>query len=259
MVLAEGWTYHQRMTDSTGPLLAFRQLKIAVADLPSARTDWQSLLGWPPIPGTATFELDGSRLELVSADDGPTGVVEVVVEVDDIAAAEAIARRTEAAGGQWDRRADGSVTINRGSLNGVPLTLRPRGALVSGGANGPFRRISHLVVAVSDYPAAIARWTAYFGDWPRASGHAAEISEHVPVGVAWFGLTAAGTNPQAFERFIARAGEGVYAVGLTVTDRSTALTTLKSHGARLIGDETTPQLFLHPATTHGLLVDVVAR
>src|ERR1700712_1591333 len=98
MVLAEGWTYHQRMTGSTGALLAFRQLKIAVADLASAQTDWQSLLGWPPVPGTAVFELDGSRLELVSADDGPTGVVEVVIEVDDIAAAEAIARRTEAAG-----------------------------------------------------------------------------------------------------------------------------------------------------------------
>jgi catechol 2,3-dioxygenase-like lactoylglutathione lyase family enzyme len=239
---------------SAGSMLAFHHLTIAVKDVPAAIADWENLLGWSARPATAQFGLDEGYLELVAAPEGRTGVVAVAVVVDDVAA---LADRIEAAGGQVDRRDDGIIAIDRASINGVPLELYPSSAASTSAATGPFRRINHLVIAVADYEATVARWTAYFGEWPKESNATGEVSEHVPVGAAWFGLTAAGSNAEALERFIARSGDGVYAVGLITGDRRGTLTGLRSRGARLLGDETTPQTFIHPATTHGLLVDVL--
>lgn len=234
-------------------LLAFHHVSIAVSDAPSAIADWESALGWAA-SGGSRFALDEGYLELVEAEDGPLGVVEVAVVVNDVVA---VAADIERAGGLVHRQADGTVAVDRSSISGVPLLLCGEDTAITTTATGPFRRISHLVVAVSDLPTEVARWSSYVGEWPVVHQPGAEVSEHVPVGGAWFGLTAAGTNAEALERFIARSGEGIYAVGLTIDDLPSAASELKSRGARLIGDGTTPQTFVHPATTHGLLVAIV--
>jgi catechol 2,3-dioxygenase-like lactoylglutathione lyase family enzyme len=237
-----------------GPLLGFHHLTLAVTDLPAAKADWEARLGWPPAAGSAVFGLADAYLELVAANGGPTGVVEVGVVVDDV---RALTAQLESAGATVQQQPGGHVAVDRQCINGVPLQIRSRDTDLSPVATGPFGRINHVVVAVVDYAATLARWASYFGDPPAEYDSALEVSVHVPVGSGWFGITAAGTNAQALERFIARAGEGVYSVGLTVDDRARTLTDLQARGARIIGDETTPQTFVHPATTHGLLLDIV--
>jgi methylmalonyl-CoA/ethylmalonyl-CoA epimerase len=238
----------------TGSLLAFHHVSIAVGDLPSAVADWEGALGWPASEGSR-FGLADGYLELVAAGEGPVGVVEVAVVVNDVLA---LAADIERAGGTVVRHADGTVAVDRSSVSGVPLLLCPKGAAPTTPATGAFQRISHLVVAVSDLGEAVARWSGYLGAWPPKKEAGGEVSEHVPVGRAWFGLTAAGTNAEAIERFIARSGEGIYAVGLVVDDPAAVASELVARGARVIGDGTTPQTFIHPATTHGLLVALVA-
>jgi catechol 2,3-dioxygenase-like lactoylglutathione lyase family enzyme len=237
-----------------GPLLGFHHLTLAVTDLPSAKADWEALLGWPSASGSAVFELADAYVELVAANGGPTGVVEVGVVVDDVTT---LTAQLEAAGATVQHQPGGFVAVDRECINGVPLQLRPPDTEPRPVATGPFGRINHVVVAVADYSATLARWASYFGDPPAESDSRVEVSVHVPVGSGWFGITAAGTNARALERFIARAGEGVYSVGLTVDDRPRTLGDLQSRGARLIGDDSTPQTFVHPATTHGLLLDIV--
>lgn len=237
----------------TGSLLAFHHVSMAVIDLPSTVADWEGALGWPASEGSR-FALDDGYLELVAAGEGPVGVVEVAVVVDDVVA---LTADIERAGGKVERRSDGTVAVEPSSISGVPLLLCGPETVTTTRATGPFDGFSHLVVAVLDLPVAVERWSGYVGAWPADEQPGAEVSEHVPVGSAWFGLTAAGTNAEALSRFIAKSGEGIYAVGLTVQDPAGVASALAARGARLIGDGTTPQTFVHPATTHGLLVAIV--
>ncbi len=75
----------------------------------------------------------------------------------------------------------------------------------------------------------------------------------------WFGLTAAGTDAGALRRFLDRRGEGVYALGVIVDDWAGTVKSLRRNGARLLTSEASSQTFVHPATTHGVLIEVVAE
>lgn len=239
----------------TGSMLAFDQLTVAVKDVDSAAADWELLLGWHPAErDSARFDLEAGSIQLIPAGDGPTGVVKVSVAARHVAA---IADRIETAHGKIAARDGRTLHIDAASLNGVPLALvEADGPTINTGQSN-YVRINHLVVAVSDLSSAIQRWKGYFGAWTPKAENPGEISEHVPVGDSWFGLTAAGTNGEALERFIARSGEGVYAVGIVVDDLPRAVAELQSRGARLIGDAGSPQVFVHPASTHGVLINLV--
>ncbi|MGH3154402.1 MAG: hypothetical protein ACRDOB_27270 [Streptosporangiaceae bacterium] len=116
-----------------------------------------------------------------------------------------------------------------------------------------------MVVAVENDDAALRNWARAFGEWaPHAmGGH--EVAHHVPVGAAWFGLTAAGTDAGALRRFVDRRGEGVYALGLVVDDWPGTVASLRRSGARLIDSPESGQTFIHPASTHGVLIELVAE
>jgi hypothetical protein len=116
-----------------------------------------------------------------------------------------------------------------------------------------------VVVAVEDDDAALRNWGQAFGSWPAHSMGGREHAHHVPVGAAWFGLTAAGTDAGALRRFLDRRGEGVYAVSLIASDWSRTLESLRRNGARLIASTDSNQTFVHPATTHGVLIEVAAE
>lgn len=237
----------------------FAAIRIAVTDLPAAVSAWRDQLGWPPAAVSAdgaTFPLDGATIELRPASAGQlTGVTAVAVSVDDT---ERAVLRAESAGYRVQRAADGAALLAARDLNGVALEIRPGGAAGPRTAAGPFTRVSHIVVAVEDAGDARANWARAFGPWPARAAGGPERAHHVPVGAAWFGLTAAGTDAAALRRFLDRRGPGVYALGLVAGDRARTLERLQRSGARLIAAPDTGQVFVHPATTHGVLIEVVA-
>ena len=145
-------------------------------------------------------------------------------------------------------------------MTGVPLELRSEDAQTAassaGGQRGPYRRINHVVVATADDDAALKTWAALFGSWPAHLTTGEEIAHHVPVGIAWFGQTSGGTDPTALARFVERRGEGVYALALVVEDHPGTIRALEQRGARILGSAGQTQTFVHPTTTHGILIDL---
>jgi catechol 2,3-dioxygenase-like lactoylglutathione lyase family enzyme len=245
------------MTEASVPLRSFDAIRIAVSDLPAAVTGWQEQLGWTPSrvsADSATFLLDNTTIDLRPAVAGQLpGVTAITVSVDD---AERAVRHLESAGYRVRRATDGTACLAARDLNGVTLGLRQNETGTRHDVLGPYRRISHVVVAVRDDDAAVRNWARAFGRWPAHALGGREHAHHVPVGSAWFGLTGAGTDAGALRRFLDRRGEGVYALGLTVDDRPRTVANLRRNGARLVGSPDSDQMFVHPATTHGVLIEV---
>ena len=247
----------------TGPrvtFLSFAAIRIAVSDLGAAVSAWRGQLGWSPDAVSAdgaSFALDGAVVDMVPAAAGqPPGITAVAVTVDDT---EAAALRIRSAGFRADLAEDGTVVLPGRDLNGVTLELRSTTADRPPHSPGPFTQIRHVVVAVEDDAAALRNWARAFGAWPAHSVDGREHAQHVPAGAGWFGLTAAGTDAGALRRFLGRRGEGVYAVGLVASDRSQTLQSLRRNGARLIASADSTQTFVHPATTHGVLIEVAGE
>jgi catechol 2,3-dioxygenase-like lactoylglutathione lyase family enzyme len=241
----------------------FHHVVIAVADLGAAVADWVARLGWSPSASSAeraTFPLDDSSIELVAVGDGVPGVTAVSVVIDDVAE---VADRLRAKGVAFTTPAEGRIALDPAAVNGVPLELRPEDAgrgvadRAARGAGVPFRRINHIVVAVADDDAARASWADLFGDWTEARTDTTEAAHHVPVGIAWFGLTGSGTDAGALARFLDRRGDGVYALALVVDDHLATVASLEQRGAQIIHQERTGQTFVHPRTSHGTLIDLV--
>jgi 4-hydroxyphenylpyruvate dioxygenase-like putative hemolysin len=248
------------VTDSRVTFRSFAAIRIAVSDLDSAVSAWREQLSWSPATvsaDTASFPLGDAVMDMVPAAAGqPPGVTAVAVTVDDT---EAAARHIRSAGYRGELAADGTVVLSGSDLNGVALELRSAPADPPRHAPGPFTRIRHVVVAVEDDDTALRNWATAFGSWPAHSIDGREHAHHVPVGAGWFGLTAAGTDAGALRRFLDRRGEGVYAVSLIAGDWSRTRERLRRNGARLIASADSNQTFVHPATTHGVLIEVVAE
>jgi methylmalonyl-CoA/ethylmalonyl-CoA epimerase len=185
----------------------------------------------------------------------------VSVVVDDPAAA---AGRLQAKGASVEMTPEGHARVDPELVNGVPLELISDGRTGAPGAEragggSPYRRFNHIVVAVADDEAAKAGWAELFGSWVESGGHTVEAVHHVPVGVAWFGLTGSGTDASALAKFIERRGEGVYALALVIDDHPASVAGLESRGAQIIRQASSGQTFVHPRTSHGVLIDLVAE
>jgi catechol 2,3-dioxygenase-like lactoylglutathione lyase family enzyme len=248
----------EEVPDEQIEFIGFTKVRLAVTDLEAAIRDWVTVLGWPMIgqDGTAVFALDSGCIELhpvAPSDD--VARVEVEVAVADVAVARQVITAQGAvlpSGGRDIVRVDKAIT------NGVALRLVPSSDLADRtepGQDSPYRRISHVVVAVQDAATALDQWRSLVGEWPAKALDSHEVAHHVPVGAAWFGITESGTDDAALQRFVARYGEGVYALGLLVDDRSDLIRRIRSGGGKII-DAPSGQIFLHPATTHGLLIEL---
>jgi catechol 2,3-dioxygenase-like lactoylglutathione lyase family enzyme len=251
------------MSDTNVEFLRFHHVTLAVTDFGAAVTDWTDRLGWAPsarAAATATFPLDDAYIEIVPAGDRGPGVTSVSVVVDDV---EDTVERLRANGVSFTMSLDGHAVIDPKAVNGVPLELRPDDADGGGadpastGAGGPYRRFNHIIVAVSDDTSAVSSWAAGFGAWTEEDGHTVEAVHHVPVGIAWFGLTGSGTDAGALARFIERRGEGIYGLALVVDDHPATIHELEGRGAQIIRQESSGQTFVHPKTSHGILIDLV--
>jgi catechol 2,3-dioxygenase-like lactoylglutathione lyase family enzyme len=237
------------------PLVEFQQVTIAVADLSRAGQDWTERLGWTPSSASddrIEFSLDATVIRLRAAAEGePLGVGRVDVGVEDLE----LLREQLARTGTAIELIDDGVVVDPAAANGVHLVLHPARSGDQPRASSQWQRINHLVVAVRDDEQAKHGWAELFGHWPAQQTNTGEVAHHVPVGRAWFGLTSAGSDAGPLERFVACRGEGVYAIGLIVDNRPETISDLTDRGAALIAAG--PQTFVHPRTTHGVLLDIV--
>ncbi len=244
------------MSGISYPLVEFQQVTIAVADVASAGKDWIEKLGWAPYHAGEDhieFHLDGAVIKLRAAEEGePSGVCQVDVGAADF---ELVRKHLSRIGTAIEVTDDG-VVVDPAAANGVHLVLHPARPDGQPIASSQWRRINHLVIAVRDDEQAKHGWAELFGAWPVEETSTGETAHHMPVGRSWFGLTAGGSDADALTKFVERRGEGVYAIGLIVNDRLETITDLTNRGAALVA--TGVQAFVHPRTTHGVLLDIVA-
>ncbi|HTC95108.1 MAG TPA: methylmalonyl-CoA epimerase [Terriglobales bacterium] len=96
-----------------------------------------------------------------------------------------------------------------------------------------------------------------------------EVVEHekvriamVPVGESRIELLEATSDDSVIARFIARRGEGLHHVALSVPDLSATVELLKRNGTRLISDEIKVgagghlYVFVHPSSAGGVLLEL---
>lgn len=125
--------------------------------------------------------------------------------------------------------------------------------------------LDHIGIAVDDLDAALAFYT-------EALGLEVDATEDVPsqgvrahfvrVGSASLELLEATTEESPIRRFVSRRGAGIHHITLRVDDIGAALARLKARGVRLV-DETPREgaegalvAFVHPASAHGVLVEL---
>jgi len=84
----------------------------------------------------------------------------------------------------------------------------------------------------------------------------------IPVGESRIELLEATDDESAIARFIARRGEGLHHVAISVEDLSATVEQLKKNGTRLISDEIKVgaggrlYVFVHPSAAGGVLVEL---
>lgn len=125
--------------------------------------------------------------------------------------------------------------------------------------------LDHIGIAVDDLDAALAFYT-------DALGLEVDATEDVPsqgvrahfvrVGAASLELLEATSEESPIRRFVSRRGAGIHHITLRVDDIAAALARLKARGVRLV-DETPREgaegalvAFVHPASAHGVLVEL---
>jgi methylmalonyl-CoA/ethylmalonyl-CoA epimerase len=125
--------------------------------------------------------------------------------------------------------------------------------------------IDHIGIAVSDLDVSLK----FFRD---ALGLDVEPPEEIPsqrvrahfvtAGESTFELLEATADDSPIARFVAKRGPGLHHVALRVDDIVAALAELKARGVRLIDETPRPGAhkslvaFLHPSSTHGVLVEL---
>ena len=128
--------------------------------------------------------------------------------------------------------------------------------------------LDHIGIAVGDLSQALAFYRDALGldVAPPEEVPSERVRAHfVPVGEAAIELLEPTSPDSPIAKFIARRGPGVHHVTLRVDDIRETLAGLKAHGVRLI-DETPREgaegaliAFVHPASTHGVLVELKQR
>ena len=120
----------------------------------------------------------------------------------------------------------------------------------------------HLVIRVSDLDEGIKTYRDTLGLKLDRTAESAALG----IKQAFFNLPDGGfievvaplEAQSAVGQALEKRGEGIHTVAFAVEDLDAACTTLKAGGARLIG-EGGPQVFVHPKSTHGVLLQLSAK
>ncbi len=126
------------------------------------------------------------------------------------------------------------------------------------------RGVDHVVVRVKDIDEGIATYRETLGMELERTAE----SEAIGIKQAFFPLADGGflevVAPLGAEtpvgRAIERRGEGVHTIAVAVDDLEQTIKDLQQKGAQLIGaDRPGGQVFIHPRSTHGVLIQLVER
>ncbi|MCL0101521.1 VOC family protein [Dehalococcoidia bacterium] len=124
-----------------------------------------------------------------------------------------------------------------------------------------FKRVDHVVIAVSDLAESMALYEEKFG---LKAGDVVESPElglrrvNMDVGNAYIELAQPTDETGPVGKFLENRGEGLYLLAVEVDDLIVTAQALRDKGARIIGDENSGgQVFVHPATTHGMLLQLI--
>lgn len=120
----------------------------------------------------------------------------------------------------------------------------------------------HLVVRVGDLDEGIATYRDTLG----LTLDRTDESEALGIKQAFFNLPGGGfievvapiNSQSAVGQALDKRGEGIHTVAFAVNDLNATCAKLKEGGARLIG-EGGAQVFVHPKSTHGILLQLSER
>ncbi|MCE2424681.1 MAG: VOC family protein [Pseudomonadales bacterium] len=120
----------------------------------------------------------------------------------------------------------------------------------------------HLVVRVGDIEEGIATYRDKLG----LTLDRTDESKALGIKQAFFNLPGGGfievvapTDPSsAVGQALDKRGEGIHTVAFAVDDLDAACATMKAGGAQIIG-EGGPQVFVHPRSTHGVLIQLSTK
>ena len=125
--------------------------------------------------------------------------------------------------------------------------------------------LDHIGIAVKDLGAALAFYRDALGldiEAPEEVASQRVRAHFVPVGEAKLELLEATAADSPIAKYVDKRGPGLHHITLRVDDIVAALAQLKAHGAKLIdeqpraGAEGALIAFIHPAATHGVLVEL---
>ena len=123
-------------------------------------------------------------------------------------------------------------------------------------------RFDHLVIRVSDLDKGIETYRDRLG---LTLDHT-DQTDALGVKQAFFNLPDGGfievvapTDPNGpVARALESRGEGIHTISFAVDDLAATSAAMKQAGAQLIG-EGGPQVFVHPKSTHGVLLQLTAK
>ena len=128
--------------------------------------------------------------------------------------------------------------------------------------------LDHIGIAVGDLSQALAFYRDALGlevEPPEEVASQRVRAHFVPVGEATLELLEPTAPDSPIAKFVEKRGPGVHHITLRVDDIREALARLKARGIRLIdespraGAEGALIAFVHPASTHGVLVELKQR
>ncbi len=130
-----------------------------------------------------------------------------------------------------------------------------------------YKGVDHVVIAVKDLDAAVAKYEAIYGvpvsDRSEAPAAGMKMA-FFRFADSYVELVSAIGEEGPIARRLATTGEGVHLVAMKVDNLDATLTELRSKEVRLVGDPgagnpVKGQVFVHPAVTGGVLTQLVER
>ena len=129
-------------------------------------------------------------------------------------------------------------------------------------------KIDHIGIATEHLEDGLAIWRDALGLTVQETEEVAEQRVRVamlPIGDTRVELLEPTTPDSAVGKFLAKRGPGIHHIAVKVQDINASLAELKRKGARLIDE--TPRIgaggclvaFVHPTSTHGVLLELVQR
>lgn len=126
-------------------------------------------------------------------------------------------------------------------------------------------KIDHLGIAVRSIDQALKFYRDQLGLTVSSRETVAVEKVHaamLPVGESRIELLEASEPDSVIAKFIAKRGEGLHHVALTVPDLNAAVDRLKAAGARLLNEPRAGAgghlyVFIHPASTGGVLLELI--